>query len=228
LDEVSENETISLDRDRQAAPQIYEALRKRIVSLRLPPGTVLSRTSLIEQFGVSQTPIRDALLRLSGEKLVDIFPQHATVVSSIDVAQARQAHYLRLAVELEVVRQLCEAEDRSLIVPLRRYLQRQRALIDVGDMDAYRGLDLSFHRHLCEVAGVSDLWAIIRSRSGHLDRLRLLYLPEPEDGFADHSAILTAIESGDVVAAQQLTRTHLSRTILLVEEIRARFPQYLK
>jgi len=56
-----------LDRDRQAAPQVFERLRKLITSLELPPGSPLSRNALAEQFGVSSTPIRDALMRLEEE-----------------------------------------------------------------------------------------------------------------------------------------------------------------
>src|SRR5687768_5719109 len=77
-----------LDRDRQAAPQVFERLRDQIVSLALPPGSPLSRTALAGQFGVSSTPVRDALMRLEEEGLVDVFPQYATVVSRIDVKLA--------------------------------------------------------------------------------------------------------------------------------------------
>src|SRR4051794_94845 len=79
-----------LDRSRHAAPQVFERLREMILVLDLVPGTVLSRAELAARFGVSQTPIRDALLRLGEEGLVDIFPQHATVVSRINLASARQ------------------------------------------------------------------------------------------------------------------------------------------
>ncbi len=72
---------IALDRDRQAAPQVFERLRGMIISLELPPGSPLSRAALAGQFGVSSTPIRDALMRLEEEGLVDVFPQYATVVS---------------------------------------------------------------------------------------------------------------------------------------------------
>jgi DNA-binding GntR family transcriptional regulator len=60
-----------LDRDRQAAPQVFERLRGMIISLGLPPGSALSRAELATQFGVSSTPIRDALMRLEEEGLVD-------------------------------------------------------------------------------------------------------------------------------------------------------------
>ena len=86
-----------LDRDRQAAPQVYERLREMITSLGLPPGSTLSRVALADQFGLSSTPIRDALMRLDEEGLVEVFPQYATVVSRIDLKQAEQAHFLRQA-----------------------------------------------------------------------------------------------------------------------------------
>ncbi|MFX8242954.1 GntR family transcriptional regulator, partial [Acinetobacter baumannii] len=80
-----------LDRSRHAAPQVFEHLRELIIGVRLVPGTVLQRAELAAQYGLSQTPIRDALIKLGEEGLVDIFPQHATVVSAINVTQARQA-----------------------------------------------------------------------------------------------------------------------------------------
>src|ERR1700754_4011512 len=104
-----------LDRDRQAAPQVFERLRGMIISLDLPPGSPLSRAALAGQFGVSSTPIRDALMRLEEEGLVEVFPQYATVVSRIDVRRAQQAHFLRQALELEIVRMLALQPGQALV-----------------------------------------------------------------------------------------------------------------
>lgn len=223
-----ETEVVNLERGRQAAPQIYELLRSRIVTLRLPPGTVLSRSALMEQFGVSQTPIRDALMRLAEEKLVDIFAQHSTSVSRIDVKEARQAHFMRQALELEVVRALCEREDRSFIRPIRHELERQQQMLDQGDLIGFQNCEMDFHHRLCVAAEVPALWALIRSHAGHLDRLRRLYYPSPADSSADHMAVLAAIEARDVGKGQQVLRRHMSRTLVHVEKIRALHPDYLK
>src|SRR5258706_5427538 len=107
-----------LDRDRQAAPQVFERLRGMIISLALPPGSPLSRAALAGQFGVSSTPIRDALMRLEEEGLVDVFPQYATVVSRVDVRLAQQAHFLRQAVELEIVRALAVTHYPTFVAEL--------------------------------------------------------------------------------------------------------------
>ncbi|WP_225765209.1 GntR family transcriptional regulator [Inquilinus sp. Marseille-Q2685] len=222
---------IQLDRARQAAPQVYERLREQIIALTLAPGSVLARNELMVQFGVSQTPIRDALLRLAEEGLVDIFPQHATVVSPIDLAAARQAHFLRRSVELEVVRTLALRADRSFVAPLRTLIARQRAMLDAEDFEAFAETDQLLHRQLCEAAEVSGLWTLIRSRSGHLDRLRRLHLPVPgkaQSILNDHARILDAIAAGDADGAQEALRQHLSGTLAQVDEIRARFPDYVR
>ena len=105
----------TLDRTRYAAPQVLDRLREAILSLELPPGAVLTRLELAERFGVSQTPVREALLRLQEEGLVDVFPQHATLVSRISITVAREAHFLRRALELELVEQLAIETPPGLV-----------------------------------------------------------------------------------------------------------------
>jgi DNA-binding GntR family transcriptional regulator len=122
-----------LDRHRQAAPQVFDELRGRIISLRLAPGTIISRADLMSQFGVSITPIRDALLRLCEEGLVDIFPQHATVVSPIDLSLAYQAQFLRRSIELEVVRTLSLAVQDGFTERLRATSVQQKAVLEADD-----------------------------------------------------------------------------------------------
>src|SRR3954470_909657 len=127
----------SLDRTRQAAPQVFDRLREKIVALEFAPGAVLARNELADMFGVSQTPVRDALIKLSEEGLVDIFPQHATVVSRIDIAQALQAHFLRQAIELEVAATLATKPTDLLAAQLRAQVEVQAALAGGDDYDQF-------------------------------------------------------------------------------------------
>src|SRR5258708_33411182 len=168
-----------LDRARQAAPQVFERLRNAIIALELPPGAPLSRAELAGQFGVSSTPVRDALMRLEEEGLVDVFPQHATVGSQIDVGRAQQAHFLRQALELEIVRLLATNPDAALIVRLDHAIALQQQFAKAGDFEAFMAGDNDFHVQLYAAAGKQDLWTLVRSRSGHIYRLRRLHLPSP-------------------------------------------------
>jgi DNA-binding GntR family transcriptional regulator len=219
-----------LDRARQAAPQVFERLRNAILSLELPPGSPLSRADLAAQFGVSSTPIRDALMRLEEEGLVDVFPQHATVVSRVDVGRAQQAHFLRQALELEIVRLLAENRDEALIMRLDHAIALQQQFAKSGDFESFITGDNDFHAQIYAAAGKQELWTLVRSRSGHIDRLRRLHLPSPgkaQNIVRHHRLITRAIEAGDADAAQQHLRTHLSGTLSELERIRARHPEFL-
>ena len=209
-----------LDRSRPAAVQVLERLRDDIISLAMPPGTVIARLTLAEQFGLSSTPVRDALLKLEEEGLVDIFPQHATVVSAIDLSLAYQAQFLRRSIEMEIVRTLAEKHDAAVADRLATLVGRQRAAQGRGDMDEFTILDAAFHRQLYEEMGVGDLWALVRRQSGHLDRLRALHLPISGKAKAildEHDAIVAAIRSGEGAAAQERLRAHLSGTLANIE-----------
>jgi DNA-binding GntR family transcriptional regulator len=219
-----------LDRDRQAAPQVFERLREMIVSLALPPATPLSRAALAEQFGLSSTPIRDALMRLHEEGLVEVFPQHATVVSRIDIKLAEQAHFLRQALELEIVRALALAHDTGLVDDLNRTIALQQQFAKAGDFAKFMAADNDFHRQLYAASSKPELWTLVRSRSGHIDRLRRLHLPTPgkaQDIVRHHRMIVKAIEAGAPDDAQRHLRKHLSGTLGYLEQIRARYPEYL-
>jgi DNA-binding GntR family transcriptional regulator len=219
------------DRTRHAAPQVFEHLRDQIISMALPPGTVLSRPELAQQYGISQTPVRDALIRLGEEGLVDIFPQHATVVSPIDVAMAGQAHFLRRSVELEIVRTLAMEADPVLLERLRATVARQRMMLELDNLEEFTVNDQAFHRELYDAAKVPDLWALVRRQSGHLDRLRRLHLPIPGKALAvlrDHDAIVDAIAAADPVRAQDAVRAHLSGTLANIDEIRTQFAGYFR
>jgi DNA-binding GntR family transcriptional regulator len=219
-----------LDRDRQAAPQVFERLRDMITSLKLPPGAPLSRAALADQFGVSSTPIRDALMRLDEEGLVEVFPQYATVVSRIDVHLAQQAHFLRQALELEIVRALAIEHATSLIDDLNETIALQQKLAKAGDFEKFMAADNDFHRQLYAATTRESIWTLVRSRSGHIDRLRLLNLPTPgkaQDIVKHHRLIVKAITAGAPDEAQSHLRTHLSGTLRDLNKIRIRYPEYL-
>jgi GntR family transcriptional regulator, rspAB operon transcriptional repressor len=220
-----------LDRSRQAAPQVYARLRGLIIALTLPPGAPLSRTALASEFGLSSTPIRDALMRLAEEDLVEVFPQHATLVSRIDVRQASLAHFLRQALELEIVRMLARDADAALSGDLDELIARQRRFAREGDLEAFIAADDDFHARLYVAADKQDLWTLVRSRSGHIDRLRRLHLPSPgraQNIMRHHRLIAQAIGEGKPDEAQTHLRAHLSGTLGALAAIRGRHPDYLK
>jgi DNA-binding GntR family transcriptional regulator len=210
---------------------VFDVLREEIISLSLAPGTMLSRQELQERFGFSSTPIRDALMRLQEERLVDIFPQHATVVSAIDLDLARQGQFLRRSVELELVRSLALAPQPALLAKMKSLIRQQTAFADLGEHEAFAAADHAFHRSLYDAAQMTVLWDLVRRQSGHIDRLRHLHLPKEgkmREILAAHAAIVGAIEASDPIRAQDALRDHLSRSLDFVPALRDLHPTYFK
>ncbi|MYN11006.1 GntR family transcriptional regulator [Pseudoduganella aquatica] len=222
--------TFQLDRSRNATVQVFEHLRELIVTLALEPGAVLPRNDLTRYFNLSATPIRDALTRLGDEGLVDIFPQHVTRVRSVDLASARQAQFLRLSVELEIVRTLSQKPEPALAQTLLQLVERQRACLEAGDLKNFTQIDLAFHQQLYQAAQLEQLWHTMRSGSGNLDRLRRLHLPlngKAQSILEEHSAIARAIGAGDPAAAQGCVRQHLSGTLSELDQLKLKYPSFM-
>ena len=215
----------------QAARHVFEKLRDDILSLTLTPGTALSRQTLQKQFGLSSTPVRDALMRLEEAGLVDVFPQSGTVVSLIDVRLAREAQFLRRSIELEAVRSLAATPDAGLVRDLKAAIAGQRQHAKAQDLERFNDADLVFHKILFDAAHVPELWAVVRRQSVHIDRIRRLHLPvkgKVAQIMRDHAAIVTAIADGEPDNAQEAMRHHLSQSLAFSSELRARFPAYFK
>ncbi|MBT6095222.1 MAG: GntR family transcriptional regulator [Rhodospirillaceae bacterium] len=214
-----------------AVQQIYNALRHRIIHFNLSPGANLAKGELAAEFGVSPTPVREALLRLSDEGLVDIFPQSRTTVSLIDVQHAREVHFLRLSVEVEVVRVLAETISAEQLAELDNWIRRQLTELEAGDETAFKIADNNFHEDMFRYAGVLGLTHLIDARRGHYDRIRGLFLHEHgrrETVVEEHLAIMAALKAADPIAAEAAVRVHLGKSLAIIDEIRELHPNYFE
>lgn len=220
---------MKIDRRVSTAHLIYEALRRRILDFTLVPGAPLSQKETAEEFGVSLSPVRDATLRLGGEGLVDIVPQSKTSVSLIDIQHARETHFLRLSLEIQVLRQLAHSITDVQMAAMRNWVSHQKIDIKTRDVSSFKIADNQFHYDYFGYANVAGLWRLIRDRRGHYDRIRGLYLNESsrrEVVISEHETIIAALANRDPDAAESAVRTHLGKSLGIVDEIRAQFPDY--
>lgn len=214
-----------------AAGRVYSRLRDLIISLDMLPDTVLSRAVIAKEHDVSQSPVREAIQALEKEGLVVSYPQSKTLVTRIDVDHARETQFLRLGVELEVAKTLAKAQDPNLLLSSRRILRMQKLASEDQDIPEFTALDRLFHFSLFQAAGVSSLWQIIYSRSGHIDRLRQLHLPDPgkiSSILGHHENILEAISTGSAEDVEARVREHLSGTLASIPAIMKSYPEYFR
>lgn len=213
-----------------ASARLYDELRRRIVALELPPDSTLDRSEIAGSFGVSQSPVREAILRLEQEGLVVSYPQSRTVVTRIDVSRIHEEHFLRRSCECEVVRQLALTANAGVVVKAQGLLRMQAALVDdVKQADLFKQLDEAFHEALFAGADQASLHAHVTSHCGHLARVRTLDLPRRDKMRAvldGHQAVVDAIVAGDPAAAAETMRTHLSGTMSRLPRLIQEHPDF--
>jgi DNA-binding GntR family transcriptional regulator len=194
----------------------------------MPPGMPLQEKRIAEDFGVSRTPVREALLRLSEGGLVDIYPQSGTVVSRVPVSAIPEAVVVRKALEGTTVER-AEIASASDLARLDAIITRQRALAILGDTSGFHEEDEAFHEAIAQIAGYPGIWAILKSVKVQIDRARRLTLPvlgRMENVVREHAVIRDAIAAHDVQAARDAMTHHLSAVIPDVAELRTRYPDY--
>lgn len=211
---------------RSAGRLVYAELRQRVVTLGLQPGAPLSENELAAELGVSRTPVRDALMLLQQEGLVQIFPRIGSFVSRVDPQRVADAQFLREAVELASLDDVPAEPDPGLTAALRENIALQR-LVE-GDHEEFFRLDEEFHQGLMRLAGHEGTWPSVVAAKAHLDRARRLGLSEvgSVDVFVEqHAQVLEALLRGGASEARPLMRTHLRTVFDDIERVRTRSPE---
>jgi DNA-binding GntR family transcriptional regulator len=201
-----------------ASSRVYSDLRAELLSLQRVPGEVVSESEIALAYGVSRTPVREAILKLSDEGLLDIFPQSGIFVSRIPIAALPEAIITRRSLEATTAQLAAERAVASQILVLRSILQRQREANVARETDAFHRADELFHATIAEVAGYPGIWTLIQQVKVHVDRYRMLTLPHEEHiarVIAEHEAILVAIENRDPAEAKGAMEFHLDLERLL-------------
>jgi DNA-binding GntR family transcriptional regulator len=199
-----------------ASSRIYSDLRAELVSLQRRPGEAISEAEIALTYGVSRTPVREAILKLSDEGLVEIFPQSGIFVSRIPIAALPEAIIIRKALEETTARLAAERATSSQILTLHSILERQREADVAGDRDGFHQADETFHGTIAEVARYPGIWTLIQQVKVHVDRYRRLTLPQigrMAQVIAEHGVILAAIERHDPEAARRAMEAHLERLL---------------
>lgn len=206
--------------------QTLQTLRRRIISLQLPPGEPLSENELAQEMGVSRTPVRESLILLREEGLVQVFPQIGSFVSLVDLNRVSEAQFVREAIECASLRDL--PLESAGIAGLREILQAQTDADSRADVEEFFRLDEDFHRELLRLAGHESAWAAVNSAKAHLDRARRMSLLDTRPVatlIAQHTAVVDALEANNLDGADSCLRLHLRAVFEDVQRIQEATPE---
>ena len=193
--------------------QVHAALREQILSGELERGSRLPQETLAAEFGVSRTPLREALRRLAAEGLVTLQPNYGATVSQLDFGDMRDAWTARLVIEPPAARMGAERRPEPELDRMQAAIDHQRA---VGDPAA--SLDANRDFHLALVAASGNPHLIHLAELLWVARISVaIYTAQAAQvgGTAawsdEHDGILAAMRAGDGDAAERLTREHIAR-----------------
>ena len=193
---------------------VYEALRDRILAGSIPPGARLRQAALAEELGVSRTPLREALRRLSAEGFVELAPNQGATVTQLDLGDMRHAWTARIALEPGAARVAAQDHGPEGIARMRLAVEQQRTA--GADRTAGFAANREFHIALVAASGNPHLTRFIETlwvpRIGApIYRAQAAEAPPAMAAWAEeHDRITDAVATGDADLAERLTRTHIA------------------
>ncbi|MBP1853404.1 DNA-binding GntR family transcriptional regulator [Rhizobium halophytocola] len=214
--------TSAIDLKLPIAVQAHAWIKRAILTLELKPNEALSEKELSLKFGISRTPVREALIKLADEGLVDIFPQRGTYVSPIRMPEVIEAQFIREALETAVVRKAAQTADSAFKSRLVANLAQQKAAVADERLADFMQLDELFHHAMSDFCNLPRGWRVIQNVKGQLDRVRYLSLPHPghvSQLYVQHEAICEAIGAGDVEVAVDHMSHHLREVFKSIKEL---------
>src|ERR1051325_10853197 len=206
--------------------RVQDVLRDAIVRLDLPPGTAIDKVALCARLGVSRFPVSEALGRLAAEGLVEVLPQRGTRVARIDLADCRQAMFIRRALEVETVRAVAPRADASLLAALARNRREQDGALGVDYWSRFHELDLEMPHLLLGFLGYERVKHGVEAARASLDRARLFMCTPARQAstFAEHQAIVAAVKKRDPDTAAAAMETHLAAVMAELLNVAERNP----
>ncbi len=194
--------------------QVYHQLREDIITLKLKPGTVLKEVELSQVYGLSRTPVREAIKQLKADTFVIFDPDVGNRVAPITIESYGEIYQIRESIELLATRLAAINATEDDLMQLEENLQKQRRMIDVKnrDFNEFFILDREFHSIIAQISGNTRLPSIVENYCDLYRRYGLYCTHKGQIVYTitEHEYIFKEIATQDVYGALDKMSTHLS------------------
>lgn len=214
--DISETGSAAVVKTQTLADDVFSQMRDAIVRGDFAPGSKINEPQLATQFGISRGPLREAIRRLEGAKLVEIKPNIGAKVISLNESQTIEIYEIRESLEGLACRLAAEKARAEDCRKLRDLLTAHEAQIqsEGGQLYYQKAGDLDFHYQIVRLSGNRRLFDLLCGELYHLLRLCRVKTStqpsRPERAFREHHHILDAIEQGDGELAEMLMQRHIA------------------
>lgn len=205
------------------ADQAYATLKSNILRNRLPPGYQAFEQELAAELGMSRTPVREALIRLEREGLIELIPRRGMRVVPLSPADMKEIYEVLTGLETTALDLMAGMDPASIDwAPLEESLQAMEDALSRDDLDSWAEADADYHQTLlvlCENRRLADLGANLSDQAHRARMITLRLRPRPTRSNSEHRQILEALKQGEWEKARRLHRRHRSRTAEMLLDI---------
>lgn len=196
----------------KSTDSVYQRIREKILSNELRPGTQMLEQELVQMFGVSRTPVREALIRLQNEHLVQVIPRHGMRVRNVSMTDLQEVFHVQTSLEATAAQAVAARKPNAReLKPLEKACAEMERAFIKGDRDAWANACESFYRRLVELSGNPRLMQIVGECNDQVRRVRELTLRLIELDASQAQtlhALVDALKRGDGESAQAICREH--------------------
>lgn len=192
----------------------YNLIKQKIIKCEIMPGEQILEAEIAEELGISRTPVREALLRLSEEKLVTIYPRKGIIASPITIKDIHEVFEIREIVETQIAKTACNNMSKDYLIDLKRRFENAEFNLDRENATKYFELDLEFHKYIVK-SGNNERLIKFTNQIYDLDyRIRVMSTLQVEDiekrSRPEHFAIIDALISKDINKIEKTVREHIN------------------
>ena len=194
---------------------VYENIKTKILHLEYRPGRPLSVATLAESLGVSRTPVHDAIIKLSNESLVDVFPKSGSRVSLIDIKRTEDERFIRKSLELSAIKEMFYYFDETYLVKMEQCIQEHEKAFKEGRLIDTLYWDGQFHSQIFASIGKEYCWQVSMQYQANEFRVRLLaekaIVTTQESVIQNHLDMVKFLRERNLNAVLEIADQHLSR-----------------
>ena len=205
----------------------HDQIRRRILDNVWPPGHRMLEQEVALALGMSRTPVREALVRLQNDGLVEVIPRHGMRVLPVSPTDMREIYEILTALECMAAEVLARRRpDAAELAPLLQATAAMDTALQSDDLDAWAAADERFHAGLVELAGNRQLAATVWTYWDRAHRARMFSLklrPKPVNSTREHHDLVDRLLAGDAAGAAAVNRAHRERAS---RELLAIFERY--
>ncbi|MCT2886257.1 GntR family transcriptional regulator [Levilactobacillus brevis] len=210
--------------------EAYNEIRYRIMHNKYTPGQKVSEKVISDELGIGRTPVREAIIRIERDGLIDVIPQSGTYISKIDMNTANNARFVRQIMEGEIMLEATGRMTDAFYQELQANMVEQERVVQKRDPDAFFDADEAFHKLFYMAADREEIWNWLQTINTQLNRFRWIRLKVSDLNWAtllnQHRDILKAVHDRNLDDVRFEITAHLRLMLSERKYLLSRFPDY--